>query len=172
MNRHLPFAAMLLSGLFGGLTAHHANAEEITSHSTAASTATDTQCTLDIEVGDNMVYTPASITVSQSACPRLTINLTHVGKLPAKVMGHNWVLSTSADAQDLAQDGWSHGLDNNYLPPNDPRTIVTTKMLGGGESDSITLDLTTLDVNEDYTFFCSFLGHYTMLMRGPFVLTQ
>lgn len=127
------------------------------------------ECEISVAVGDNMVFAPASLTISKAQCSEVTITLTHGGKLPKNAMGHNWVLSTTADSQALAQAGWGAGLENNYLPPNDARTIAATKIIGGGETDTITLDTSELETGGDYTFFCSFVGHY-FAMKGTFTV--
>jgi azurin len=41
--------------------------------------------------------------------------------------------------------------------------------VGGGESDTITFDFSKLEVGGDYTFFCSFVGHFAM-MQGKFTV--
>jgi azurin len=47
--------------------------------------------------------------------------------------------------------------------------IATTKLLGGGESDSVTVDVAKLKAGDAYTFFCSFPGH-SALMKGTLQL--
>ncbi len=43
--------------------------------------------------------------------------------------------------------------------------IAATKLLGGGESDSVKVDVSKLKAGETYSFFCSFPGH-AGLMKG------
>ena len=128
------------------------------------------QCTIDVGVNDNLAFSPKAISISKSECPEVTINLKHSGKIPRNAMGHNWVLAKKADAQSLAQAGWSAGLDSNYLPVNDARALAHTKVIGGGESTSISFSTAALEVGADYTFFCSFVGHY-FSMNGVFDVT-
>ena len=130
-------------------------------------TAYAEDCAIDVAVGDTLTFTPASIDISKSACSSVTVNLKHSGKIAKAAMGHNWVLAKTADAQGLAQAGWSVGLDNDYLPANDDRTIVSTKIIGGGESTTVTFSTSELDVGGAYEFFCSFVGHY-FAMKGVF----
>ncbi|MBO1254709.1 azurin [Alteromonas sp. 5E99-2] len=131
------------------------------------STAYADECAIDVTVGDVMAFTPSSINVSKSACSTLTIKLTHSGKIPKAAMGHNWVLSKTADAQNVAQTGWSEGLENNYLQKGDQRIIANTSVVGGGESASVEFNTAELEAGGDYTFFCSFVGHY-FSMNGKF----
>lgn len=128
------------------------------------------ECVIDVGVNDNLAFAPTTITISKSSCKNVTVNLKHSGKIAKNAMGHNWVLAKKSDAQSLAQAGWSAGLDNNYLPPNDARALAFTKIIGGGESTSITFDTATLEAGGDYTFFCSFVGHY-FSMNGVFNVT-
>ena len=60
----------------------------------------------------------------------------------------------------------SAGADNNYLPKDDPRVLAHTKLVGGGESTSVTFKTDGL-AGKDLTFFCSFPGHFAM-MKGTF----
>ena len=94
-----------------------------------------------------------------------TVNLAHTGQMPKNVMGHNWVLSTSADMQAVLADGTAAGLDNNYLKPADARVIAHTKVIGGGEKDSVAVDVSKLKAGEQYMFYCSFPGH-AAIMKG------
>jgi azurin len=97
------------------------------------------------------------------------VNLTHSGSLPKNVMGHNWVLAKEADAQPVATDGIGAGIDKNYLKEGDARVIAHTKVIGAGEKDSVTFDVSKLDAAEKYAFFCTFPGHISM-MKGAIVL--
>ena len=132
----------------------------------ALPTAFASACEMNVEVGDHMNF-PQSMTISKSACPSMKVTITHTGKIPANAMGHNWVLTASADAQAVAQAGWGAGLASNYLPAGDTRILAATKIVGGGESDTITFDTAALTAGGDYTFFCSFVGHFAM-MKGKF----
>lgn len=136
----------------------------------AAFNAQADNCSLNVKVGDNMNFVPNALEISLSKCKTVTVNLTHDGKLPRNAMGHNWVLSTSADSQAVAQAGWAAGLDNQYLPPGDKRIIASTDIIGGGQSSSVTFDTSVLSAGGDYTFFCSFVGHYAV-MKGKFTVS-
>lgn len=125
------------------------------------------ECSLTIEGNDQIQFNKSELTVS-SSCSEVTLTLKHVGMLAKNVMGHNWVLSTKADWQALAQDGQSAG-PPEYLPEGDERVIAATSLIGGGEETSITFDISGLDPNGEYMFFCSFPGHYS-LMNGAFII--
>lgn len=122
------------------------------------------ECSVTVTSNDAMQYDTKAITVS-SACKEFTVNLTHAGKLPKNVMGHNWVLSKVADKQAIATEGMAAGLDNNYVKPGDARVIASTPIIGGGESTSVTFDVSKLTAGESYLFFCSYPGH-NAIMQG------
>ena len=128
------------------------------------------ECTVDVQATDQMTFDTKEIKVSKS-CKTFTVNLKHVGKLAKNVMGHNWVLSKTADAQAIATEGMTAGLDKDYLKADDARIIAHTKMVGGGESDSVTFDVAKLAAGESYEFFCSFPGHVSM-MKGTLALVD
>jgi azurin len=101
-----------------------------------------------------------------ATCKEVTVTLNHTGKMPVTAMGHNWALANTADYQAVATAGMSAGADNNYLPKDDPRVLAHTKLVGGGESTSVTFKTDGL-AGKDLTFFCSFPGHFAM-MKGTF----
>jgi azurin len=125
-------------------------------------------CEFDIEVGDGLWFSAKEMVVD-SSCPHVTVNLSHTGQLPVNAMGHNWVLSKTADVQAIANDGLAVGVGQGYLTPDDSRVIAATKMIGGGESASVTFTLEGVDAQGDYQFFCSFPGHWGA-MKGAFVV--
>ena len=120
-------------------------------------------CSITVNSTDQMRFDTKEISVS-SACKDYTVKLVHTGKLPKQVMGHNWVLSKDADARAVASDGAGSGPANEYLKPGDTRVIAYTKVIGGGESTSVTFPVSKLSVGEKYTFFCSFPGHIGMMV--------
>ncbi|SDZ10921.1 azurin [Pseudomonas sp. NFIX28] len=126
------------------------------------------ECKVDVDSTDQMSFNTKEITIDKS-CKTFTVNLTHSGSLPKNVMGHNWVLSKTADMAGIATDGMAAGIDKNYLKEGDSRIIAHTKIIGGGEKDSVTFDVSKLTAGESYEFFCSFPGHNSM-MKGAVVL--
>ena len=80
-------------------------------------------------------------------------------------MGHNWVLSKSADVQPVATAGMSAGLAAEYVPQADARVIAFSEVIGGGQSTSVSFSTDGLTIGDGYTFFCSFPGH-SYSMRG------
>lgn len=126
------------------------------------------ECAVTVDSTDQMSYNTKEIVIDKS-CKTFTVNLTHSGSLPKNVMGHNWVLSKTADMAGVATDGMTAGLDKNYLKDGDTRIIAHTKIIGAGEKDSVTFDVSKLNPAESYEFFCTFPGHNSM-MKGSVVL--
>lgn len=127
-------------------------------------------CETEIEGTDAMKFDKTSIDVPQS-CKKFTVKLKHTGKLPKAAMGHNWVLTKTADMQGAVNDGIAAGLDKDYLKTGDARVIAHTKLLGGGESDSVSFDTSKLQKGGDYSFFCSFPGHASV-MKGKLTFAK
>ena len=136
----------------------------------AAPTMAAAGCDVAIEANDAMQFNKPSIAVPAS-CKQFTVNLKHVGKLPKAAMGHNWVLTKAADLQATATDGISAGADKDYVKPGDTRELAHTKVIGGGESTSVTFDVAKLKNGESYAWFCSFPGH-SGIMKGTLALTK
>ena len=124
------------------------------------------QCKLEISGNDLMQYDKPSLT-APSSCKQITVTLHHSGKLPKEAMGHNWVLISTADLQTVASAGMGAGLAKNYVPDGDKRVIAHTKIVGGGESDSVTFATAGLKKGGDYSYECTFPGH-NALMHGTF----
>jgi azurin len=126
------------------------------------------ECKVTVDSTDQMSFDTKDISIDKS-CKTFTVELKHSGSLPKNVMGHNWVLSKTADMQPIATDGLAAGIDKNYLKEGDERIIAHTKIIGAGETDSVTFDVSKLAAGESYGFFCSFPGHISM-MKGTVTL--
>ncbi|PKH25120.1 azurin [Pseudomonas fluorescens] len=122
------------------------------------------ECKVTVDSTDQMSFNTKEITIDKS-CKQFTVELTHSGNLPKNVMGHNWVLTSATNMQPVASDGMAAGVDKNYLKEGDDRIIAHTKLIGAGEKDSVTFDVSKLTAGTDYMFFCSFPGHISM-MKG------
>jgi azurin len=127
------------------------------------------QCELTINSTDQMRFDQAELSVPAS-CSEVKLTLNHTGQLAKNIMGHNWVLSQTADYQAVAQAGMNAGIENQYVPTGDERVLAYTEVIGGGESTSITFSTSGLSKDGDYTFFCSFPGHWG-IMKGTFKIS-
>ena len=95
----------------------------------------------------------------------ITLTLNHTGKFGKRGMGHNFVLlKADVDVSDFAQRAAS-AMKTEYIPEGD-EIIAYTKLLGGGDSDTIKFKAPKKGI---YTFICTFPGHW-QLMKGKFIV--
>ena len=145
-----------------------ANPASVTSASDAATAASapmaNATCETTVESDDAMKFNTAEIAISKT-CSQYKITLKHVGKMPVTAMGHNLVISKADDAAGVVADGAAATAAKGYLKEGDERVIAATKLIGGGEEDSITFDTSKLTTDGSYEFYCTFPGHYGM-MKG------
>lgn len=127
-------------------------------------------CTATVEANDAMQFNVKNVNVPKT-CKTFTVTLKHTGKLARNVMGHDWVLTSAADKAGVDADGAKAGLADNYIKPGDTRVLAHTKVIGGGESTSVTFKPALLKAGTDYVFFCSFPGH-SAVMHGTVTLTK
>ncbi|SMD01693.1 azurin [Pedobacter nyackensis] len=119
---------------------------------------------LALEGNDQMQYNQTEFKVA--AGQTITLTLKHTGKLEKNAMGHNFVLlKPGTDVNTFAQKALG-AKDNDYIPKSESASIIAhTKLLGGGESDTITF---TVIEKGTYDFICSFPGHVSM-MKGKLI---
>ena len=125
-------------------------------------------CKLAISGNDQMQYDKQAL-AAPARCKQITVTLHHSGKLPKEAMGHNWVLVKAADLAAVAQAGMGAGLANNYIAPGDKRVLAHTRVVGGGETASVTFSSALLTRGGSYEYLCTFPGH-NALMHGTFKL--
>ena len=133
-----------------------------------AAPAMAADCAVTVEGNDQMQFNVKNIEVPKS-CKNYTVTLKHVGKMPKSSMGHNIVLTTTADATAAAADGMKAGAAAEYVKAGDTRVIAHSKVIGGGESTTMVIDVSKLKAGTDYTYFCSFPGH-SFIMKGALKL--
>ncbi len=115
-----------------------------------------------IESNDQMKFDLSEINVPAGATVKLTLK--HVGQLPAAAMGHNWVLLSPGVEMGTFAQAAIQARDNDYIPAEG--FIVYTDLIGGGEETTIEFEAPEAG---EYTFICSFPGHYA-LMNGKFIV--
>ena len=123
-------------------------------------------CKLEISGNDQMQFDKHELWIS-AGCKEVTLTLHHSGKLAKEIMGHDWVLVNAADLSAVASAGMGAGLANDYVAPADKRVLARTKVIGGGESTSVTFPTSSLKVGGAYKYLCTFPGHYAT-MNGTF----
>lgn len=113
---------------------------------------------------DQMKFNKDEIRVP--AGKRVKLTLKHTGKMDIKVMGHNFVLLKQGTEIPAFANKASSAADNDYIPEDGDQIIAHTKLLGGGQEDTIEFDAPAPGT---YDFICSFPGHYA-LMKGKFIV--
>ena len=121
-------------------------------------------CATEIEGNDAMQYNVSSIVVPAS-CTDFKITLKHTGTMPATAMGHDVVITKTSDMKAVDVDGMAAGATDGYVKPDDSRVIAHTKVIGGGETTSMSFPVSKIKDGGPYEFFCSFPGH-SVLMHG------
>lgn len=124
-------------------------------------------CAITLDSTDQMRFSQKELKVAGD-CSQVKLTLRHTGKLAATAMGHNWVLTKTSDYQPVAMAGMRMTLADSYLPKKDARVLAHTSVIGGGQSTSVTFSTAALRKGGDYTFFCSFPGHFAM-MKGTLI---
>lgn len=127
-------------------------------------------CKLSIESNDVMQYNLREMAVPAS-CTEVEVSLRHSGQLAAKVMGHDWVLARESDMSAIVNAGMAAGFKHGYLPENDKRIIAATKVVGGGETATVTFSTSVLQQGVRYVFFCTSPGH-SSVMHGKFLFGE
>jgi len=130
----------------------------------AAANAADKVCKLAITGTDLMQYDKKELDVAGD-CTSVELTLTHGGKLPKEAMGHNWVLVNAPDLNAVANSGMSAGIANNYITPGDKKVLASTRIIGGGESTTVTFPTSVLKKGGSYMYLCTYPGHNSA-MRG------
>ena len=87
------------------------------------------------------------------------------GKGNKMIMGHNFVLLKSGVDVDIFARKAVRARETEYIPEGD-EMIAYTKLIGGGESVTITFDAPQQGI---YNFICTFPAHY-QLMRGQLIV--
>lgn len=122
------------------------------------------EVTLELGGGDDMQFNKKQFKVPAGST--VTLTLTHTGKMTKEAMGHNFVLlKPGTSIQKFGAEAVKFK-DNGYIPENSDQIIAHTKLLGGGESETIVFQA---PAKGTYDFICSFPGHYA-LMKGKFIV--
>lgn len=95
----------------------------------------------------------------------LRIRLTTISNLPPSAMSHNLaIVDLGTDVDSFARASIT-ARDNEYIAPEyEDQVIVTTAMLGDGETDTITF--TVPETPGEYDYVCTFPGHFAGGMVG------
>ncbi|MEO0795209.1 MAG: plastocyanin/azurin family copper-binding protein [Verrucomicrobiota bacterium] len=134
--------------------------QEVKTISNAAGEVSDT---IKITSFDNMRYDKMLLEVP--AGQKITLTLVNEGRMPKEAMAHNLViLKLGKDVNAYVAEAIFSD-ESDYIPANYADWVVAhTKMLGAGESDTITF--IAPDKPGEYPFVCTFPGHSAAGMKG------
>ena len=122
---------------------------------------------IELSGSDDMKYDKTLFKIKAGQSGNLTFN--HAGKLPITAMGHNAViLKEGTDVDAFALEALKEKA-KEYIPQSAEMKndiIAHTKLLGPGESDTITFTIADKGV---YNFICTFPGHHGT-MHGKIVV--
>lgn len=142
--------------------------ETITEPTVTEETLVETEATtsneLHLESNDQMQYSTNEL---KATTGKITLMLHHTGKMEKNVMGHNLViLKQGTDVAAFATKAMD-AKDTDYIPASENASIIAhTKLIGGGESDTIEF---TINEKGTYDFICSFPGH-SSIMKGKLIV--
>ncbi len=147
---------------FTACTSGSQNTESTDTSAVVAETAApaEKEVSITINAGDDMKFDLTEIKVKAGQTVKLTLH--HKGTLAKEAMGHNWaLLAQGTVVADFAAKAMQ-AKDTEYIPAGTTEVIVHTKLIGGGESDTIEFEAPAPGV---YEFICTFPGH-SALMKG------
>lgn len=116
-----------------------------------------------IEANDMMKFSVTEFSVSPRQ--QVEVTLKNAGSMPKISMGHNWVLlKVNADPSAFVEAGFDDA-GNDYIDPGKKGDMIaSTKLLGPGESDTVTF--TAPEQAGKYNYLCTFPGHFAAGMKG------
>ncbi len=123
---------------------------------------------IELTANDQMKYDLASFEVK--AQQPVSVTLKNIGVQPKAAMGHNFVVLAKNTEIDKFLDAGRDDAANEYIAaPQAFHVLAKTKLLGPGESDTVTF--TAPSVPGDYVYLCTFPGHYVSGMKGVMTVT-
>jgi azurin len=98
---------------------------------------------------------------------KIVVTFKNVGTTPKFSMGHNFVLlDKTVNEQNVTKflDAASTEAAHDYVPPGSKEVLAHSKLLGPGETDTVTFNAPY--VPAQYLYLCSFPGHYSQGTKG------
>ena len=129
----------------------------------AAPDASLPEVKVEITGNDQMKFDVAAINAKPGQ--KITVTLKNAGTMPKVSMGHNFVLlAQDLDPNAFVEAGMPHMGKDFIAPELASKVIAHTKLLGPGESD--TVSFAAPRTTGAYHYICSFPGHCAIGMRG------
>lgn len=133
---------------------------------TTAATPADGKRAIDLTADDTMKFSLTEIRAKPGEALRLTLK--NKGQMPRTVMAHNWVLLKPMSDSDLNAFGMkASSIAPQYLPDDQSSVIAHTKLIEGGESD--TIEFNAPSAPGEYPFICTYPGHFA-IMKGKLIV--
>lgn len=124
---------------------------------------------ISIDADDNMRYSLRNFVVRPGQQIELTFN--HTGRMPLGAMGHNIAILKPGTNLEAFVRAAAYSAKTEYIPPSmSDQVLAHTKMLGGGQSDTITFTAPTEP--GEYDFLCSFPAHLIAGMKGKMIVSK
>lgn len=113
--------------------------------------------------GNTLAFDTISLTVHSGQ--RVTLTFANV----STIFQHNWVLVAGGDdvAEEVNQAATAGGPARDYIPTDSSAILAHTRLTDPGESDTVTF---TAPPPGEYTYLCTFPGHYLAGMQGTLVV--
>lgn len=107
--------------------------------------------------------------IEAKAGETLKVKLTAVSSMAKAEMAHNFVLLASGVRVDAFAMAAAMARDTQYIPKESAQQVLAaTGLAGGGETVEVTF--TVPEEPGEYTFICTFPGHYIGGMKGKLVV--
>lgn len=121
--------------------------------------------TVEIHADDKMKFDVTAFEVTPGQ--KVSVTLKNVGTTPKFSMGHNFILldrTVNTGNVTTFLDKASTEAAHDYVPPDSKEVLAHTKLLGPGESDTVTFNAPFIP--GEYLYLCSFPGHYSQGTKG------
>lgn len=125
--------------------------------------------TIEIKGSNQMKFDVTKINATPGE--QIRIVLTTVSNLPKIAMAHNVVILKSGTDIEAFANASSVARNNNFIAPElEKQIIAATPLAGGGETVEVTFTVPKKTGN--YTYICSFPGHFMAGMKGTLVVKE
>jgi azurin len=121
--------------------------------------------TVEVNADDKMKFDNTAFEASPGQ--KISVIFKNVGTTPKFSMGHNFVVldrTVNTGNVQTFLDKASTEAAHDYVPPGAKEVLAHSKLLGPGETDTVTFNAPF--VPGEYLYLCSFPGHYSQGTKG------
>lgn len=121
--------------------------------------------TVEINADDKMRYDNTAFEAKPGQ--KIAVTFKNVGTTPKFSMGHNFVMldrTVNTGNVQTFLDKASTEASHDYVPPGAKEVLAHSKLLGPGESETVTFNAPFIP--GEYLYLCSFPGHYSQGTKG------